>query len=216
MATNGGFDPVRRGSVRLRVLAGGEAASRPVYADLDDRALIAEAARGEVDAFAALYDRFAGLMVATAKRILGDRGGAEDLVHDVFMEVWRNCGRYESGRGTVRTWILVRLRSRALDRLRSASVRREIATDDVAPNQAAPEGEDPALAPDRAAVRAALSELPVEQRTVLELSYFQGLSSSEIAERMGSPLGTVKSRTAAGLAKIRVVMQVNVQRGGSA
>ncbi|MEM6289715.1 MAG: sigma-70 family RNA polymerase sigma factor [Myxococcota bacterium] len=191
----------------------GNGASAPPPADfssLDDRALIAEAARGEVKAFAALYDRFAGLMLATAKRILGDRGGAEDLVHDVFMEVWRNCDNYEASRGSVRTWILVRLRSRALDRLRSASVRREVATEDVAPNEPAPESDDPSLAPDRAAVRAALAELPPEQRTVLELSYFQGLSSSEIAERMGSPLGTVKSRTAAGLAKIRSAMQIGV------
>ena len=143
-----------------------------------------------------------------AKRMLGDKGGAEDLVHDVFMEVWRNCDNYDPHRATVRTWILVRLRSRALDRLRSASVRREVTTDDVAPTEAAPMVEDPALAPDRAAVVQALADLPEEQRLVIELSYFHGLSSSEIAERMGSPLGTVKSRTAAGLAKIRSAMQI--------
>ena len=178
------------------------------WEELDDRALIREAARGEVKALACLYDRYSALLLATASRILGDRGAAEDLVHDVFMEVWRNCARYDATRGTPRTWILVRLRSRALDRLRSASVRREVATADVAPHRAAPQSEDPSLAPDRAAVRAALASLPSDQRTVIELSYFHGLSSSEIAERMGSPLGTVKSRTAAGLAKIRSAMQV--------
>ncbi len=211
MSSSSGFDPASRRSVPFRVSGNGASAPPPAdFSSLDDRALIAEAARGEVKAFAALYDRFAGLMIATAKRILGDRGGAEDLVHDVFMEVWRNCDNYEASRGSVRTWILVRLRSRALDRLRSASVRREVATEDVAPNEPAPESDDPSLAPDRAAVRAALAELPAEQRTVLELSYFHGLSSSEIAERMGSPLGTVKSRTAAGLAKIRSAMQIGV------
>lgn len=201
-----GFDPTSRRPVRWSV-SGGGGSGPPDFSSLDDRALVAEAARGEVKAFAALYDRFAGIMLATAKRMLGDRGGAEDLMHDVFMEVWRNVDNYDPTRATVRTWILVRLRSRALDRLRSATVRREVTTDDVTPNEA-PVAEDPSLAPDRAAVVVALQNLPDDQRMVIELSYFHGLSSSEIAERMGSPLGTVKSRTAAGLAKIRSAMQI--------
>lgn len=180
---------------------------------LEDIELIEEAARGEVDALSALYDRFSGLLLTMAMRMLGDRAMAEDLVHDVFMEVWRNASRYDRSRGTVRTWVLVRLRSRALDRLRSASSRREVPSDDITPREAAPEVEDPSLQPDRVAVRQALTELPEEQRLVLELSYFQGLSSSEIAERMGSPLGTVKSRTAAALAKLRSVMEP--KRGGT-
>ncbi|MGH1341504.1 MAG: sigma-70 family RNA polymerase sigma factor [Nannocystales bacterium] len=201
-----GFDPTSRRPVRWSV-SGGGGSGPPDFSSFDDRALVAEAARGEVNAFAALYDRFAGIMLATAKRMLGDRGGAEDLMHDVFMEVWRNVDNYDPTRATVRTWILVRLRSRALDRLRSATVRREVTTDDVTPNEA-PVAEDPSLAPDRTAVVAALQNLPDDQRMVIELSYFHGLSSSEIAERMGSPLGTVKSRTAAGLAKIRSAMQI--------
>jgi RNA polymerase sigma-70 factor, ECF subfamily len=189
------------------------AATPSDWEGLDDIELIEEAARGEADALSALYDRFSGLLLTMAIRMLGDRAMAEDLVHDVFMEVWRNASRYDRSRGTVRTWVLVRLRSRALDRLRSASSRREVPTDDVTPREAAPELEDPSLEPDRAAVRVALAELPEEQRQVLELSYFQGLSSSEIAERMGSPLGTVKSRTAAALAKLRSVMEP--KRGGA-
>lgn len=209
MSVMGGFDPAARRPVRWPV-SGGGGSGPPDFPSLDDRALVAEAARGEVKAFGELYDRFAGIMLATAKRMLGDRGGAEDLVHDVFMEVWRSCDSYDPSRATVRTWILVRLRSRALDRLRSATVRREVTTDDVAPTEPAPATEDPSLAPDRAAVVHALSQLPDEQRMVIELSYFHGLSSSEIAKRMGSPLGTVKSRTAAGLAKIRSAMQIGV------
>jgi RNA polymerase sigma-70 factor (ECF subfamily) len=174
---------------------------------LEDIELIEEAARGEVDALSALYDRFSGLLLTMAIRMLGDRAMAEDLVHDVFMEVWRNANRYDPSRGSVRTWVLVRLRSRALDRLRSATARREVASDDIAPREAAPEHEDPSLAPDRAALVACLAQLPDEQRLVLELSYFQGLSSSEIAQRMGTPLGTVKSRTAAALAKLRSAME---------
>ncbi len=202
-----GFDPVSRYPVRWFV-SGGGGSGPPDFSSLDDRALVAEAARGEVKAFAALYDRFAGVLLATAKRMLGDRGGAEDLVHDVFMEVWRNVDNYDPTRATVRTWILVRLRSRAVDRLRSATVRREVTTGEVSPTEAAPAAEDPSLAPDRTAVVEALQNLPEDQRMVIELSYFHGLSSTEIAEQMGSPLGTVKSRTAAGLAKIRSAMQI--------
>jgi RNA polymerase sigma-70 factor, ECF subfamily len=191
------------------------AATPSDWEGLEDIELIEEAARGEVHALSALYDRFSGLLLTMAFRMLGDRAMAEDLVHDVFMEVWRNASRYDRSRGSVRTWVLVRLRSRALDRLRSASSRREVPTDDVTPREAAPEVEDPEQQPDRAAVRVALAELPEEQRQVLELSYFHGLSSSEIAERMGSPLGTVKSRTAAALAKLRSVMEPKRGVGGT-
>jgi RNA polymerase sigma-70 factor (ECF subfamily) len=178
---------------------------------LEDVELIREAARGEIDALASVYDRYSRLLMTTAERMLGDRAMAEDLVHDVLMEVWRSAASYDVARGSVRTWILVRLRSRALDRLRSARTRREVA----APEEHQPvadDGEDPSLEPDRRAIRSALAELPPEQREVLELAYFHGLSSSEIAERMGSPLGTVKSRTAAALAKLRSAL--DVPRGG--
>ena len=209
--TRAGFDRASLGA--LRWVAGGMSASATNWDGLEDIELIEEAARGEVKALSALYDRFSALLLTMANRMLGDRAMAEDLVHDVFMEVWRNASRYDRSRGTVRTWVLVRLRSRALDRLRSATSRREVATDDVAPREAAPEAEDPSLAPDRAAVVACLAELPNEQRQVLELSYFQGLSSSEIAKKMGTPLGTVKSRTAAALAKLRTAMEA--PRGGT-
>ena len=174
--------------------------------ELDDVEVIREAARGEVQALAALYDRYASLLLTLARRMLGDGHGAEDLVQDVFMEVWRRADAYDPARGSVRTWIMVRLRSRALDRLRSATTRREVASDDVAAQRAAPEVEDPALSPDRRSVRAALETLPEEQKLVLELAYFQGLSMSEIAEQIGTPIGTVKSRTAAALAKLRAAM----------
>ena len=109
----------------------------------------------------------------------------------------------------VRTWMLVRLRSRALDRMRSARTRREVAAEDGEPTStlADADREDPTLEPDRKSIRRALAELPTEQREVLELAYFQGMTSSEIADRMGSPIGTVKSRTAAAIAKLRAVME---------
>ncbi|MEX1369168.1 MAG: sigma-70 family RNA polymerase sigma factor, partial [Nannocystaceae bacterium] len=159
---------------------------------MDDADVISEAARGEIKALATLYDRHSGLLLAMANRMLGDKALAEDLVQDVFMEVWRRAHAFDASRGSVRTWLLVRLRSRALDRLRSARHRRELSVEDAAPRQAAPVAEDPELSPDRAMVRDVMGQLPDDQRVVIELSYFHGLSSSEIAERMGSPIGTVK------------------------
>lgn len=178
-------------------------------AALDDVELLREAARGELSAISVVYDRFAGLLLSMAEKILTDRAMAEDLVHDVFLEVWRHAASYDPARGSVRTWMLVRLRSRALDRMRSARSRREVGSDDSEPTSGLTEldREDPSLEPDRKSIRRALAELPAEQRQVLELAYFQGLTSSEIAERMGSPLGTVKSRTAAAIAKLRSVME---------
>lgn len=185
-----------------------------VHAELDDADVIREAARGEIKALAALYDRYAGLLLSMANRMLGDKTVAEDLVQDVFMEVWRRAHAFDPTRGSVRTWLLVRLRSRALDRLRSAKARREVMVEDVGPREAAPTSEDPELSPDRALVRRAIEQLPEDQRLVIELSYFQGLSSSEIAEHMGSPVGTVKSRTAAALGKLRAAMSESHARGG--
>lgn len=191
-------------------------ASSPL-AELDDVSVIREAARGEIKALATLYDRYAGLLLSMAHRMLGDKTVAEDLVQDVFMEAWRRAHAFDPSRGSVRTWLLVRLRSRALDRLRSAQHRREVAVDE--PRDVVVAGEDPELSPDRALVRQALSQLPEDQRLVIELSYFQGLSSSEIAEQMGSPIGTVKSRTAAALGKLRAAMSAaqphgHAQHGG--
>jgi len=186
----------------------------PSLADLTDVDVIGEAARGRVQALATLYDRYAGLLLSMANRMLGDETMAEDLVQDVFMEVWRRAHAFDASRGSVRTWLLVRLRSRALDRLRSARHRREVTVDEVGPREAAPVAEDPELSPDRALVREAIQTLPDEQRLVIELSYFQGLSSSEIAEHMGSPVGTVKSRTAAALGKLRAAMSQAQPQGG--
>ena len=124
--------------------------------------------------------------------------------------MWRQAGDYDRGRGTVRTWILMRMRSRSLDRRKSASFSRVVSIDggdDRHHKQLAWEGSDPSAAAglslDRAMVARALQALPVEQRQVLESAYFEGLSSSEIATRLQIPLGTVKSRTAAAMAKLR-------------
>jgi RNA polymerase sigma-70 factor, ECF subfamily len=181
--------------------------------DKGDVSLICGAAAGDRDCLAALYDRYASALLAIGRRILGDRREAEDLLHDVFIEVWRQAGDYDEARGSVRGWLLMRMRSRALDRRKSAAISKR--ADLPAPDAVvdvhgdAQGGEDPTLAPDRQAVRRALEQLPAEQRQVLELGYFEGLSSSEIAERVRAPIGTVKSRVAAALSKLRAAVEVS-------
>ena len=164
-------------------------------------------ARGDNNALGVLYDRHCAILLATAVRVLGDRREAEDVVHDVLLEAWQKASDYDRGRGSVRTWLLVRLRSRALDRLWRVSRTRvqtmEARTlDDFLPALA----DDPGQALDHARVRRAIEDLPEPQRRVLELAYFEGLSSAEVADQLAIPVGTVKSRTAAGLARLRAAM----------
>lgn len=150
-------------------------------------------------ALATLYDRHSGLLLGLALRIVRERREAEDLLHDVFLEAWRAAKDFDPKRGKVRTWLAIRMRSRALDLQKSARVARnagdgglEAIVDDSA-----------TASPDHARVRAALAELTAEQRRCVELAYFEGLSCTEIAERVAIPVGTVKSRIAAGLDRLR-------------
>ena len=156
-------------------------------------------------AFAELYDRYAAVMLAAAMRILQNRRDAEDLLHDVFLEVWQNAASYDPKRGSVRTWLQVKVRSRAIDRLRSLHLMRNYATAEcnVESELAMSDSHDPSFAPDFSRARKALGKLPQAQRVVLELGYFEGLTCREIAERCGIPIGTVKSRMAAGMIQMR-------------
>lgn len=164
-------------------------------------------ARGDNDALGALYDRHCPVLLAIAVRILGDLREAEDLVHDVLLEAWHKADDYDRARGTVRTWLSIRLRSRALDRWRRAARTRVLMIEAYNLDAALPGPvEEPGQALDHARLRAAVQGLPAAQRQVLELAYFEGLSSTEIAEQLAIPIGTVKSRTAAGLAKLRAAM----------
>jgi RNA polymerase sigma-70 factor (ECF subfamily) len=182
------------------------------WAATADAELIRRVAGGDREALAALYDRYATLLLSVARRIVGEPREAEDLLHDVVLEIWRSAGDYDEARGTVRAWILMRMRSRALDRRKSPRVARQVPmTADALEETVA---EDPHVAPDRTRVRHALAQLPPEQRAVLELGYFEGLSSSEIALRIAVPIGTVKSRVAAALAKLRAGLAISY-RGSS-
>lgn len=171
-----------------------------------DRGLVARMAQGDKVAIAQLYDRYAGGLLALGARILRDRLEAEDVLHDVFVEAWKRAADYDASRGTVQSWLFLRMRSRSLDRLRSKSRSSVVPSEEVLRAGAGKEMEtDMSEAPDRRAAREALFGLPEEQQRVLTLAYFEGLSSSEIAHALGVPIGTVKSRTAAALKKLRAI-----------
>ena len=172
-----------------------------------DEALVSAIANGDTHALAALYDRHAPLMLGVARRIVGGKSEAEDIVHDVFVEAWRRAADYDQQRGSVKAWLLLRTRSRAIDFRKSAGVARTVPTGDNAWLGSLLEARsDDSEAPDRARLRRSLLSLNVEQREVLVLGYFEGLSSSEIASRMGIPIGTVKSRVAAALSTLRLAL----------
>jgi RNA polymerase sigma-70 factor (ECF subfamily) len=148
---------------------------------------------------ATLYERHSGLLLGLALRIVREKREAEDLLHDVFLEAWRSAKDFDPKRGRVRTWLAIRMRSRALDLQKSARVSRN--SGDGGLDVLVDEREG--TSPDHGRIRGALAELGSDQRTVLELAYFEGLSCSEIAERVAIPVGTVKSRIAAGLDRLR-------------
>jgi RNA polymerase sigma-70 factor, ECF subfamily len=170
---------------------------------VSDEALITGAAGGDADALADLYDRYASALLAAGERMLGSRRDAEDLLHDVFVEVWQQAGDYDAVRGSVKSWLFLRMRSRAIDRLRLASKKNVELGDQVLATATRELAEDPALSPDRAQVRVILEVLPPDQRVAIELAYFGGLSGAQIAAQLGVPLGTIKTRLALGMSKLR-------------
>lgn len=179
-------------------------ASRPA----DGEALVAAVARGDREALGQLYDCFAGRVMAVLVRMLPTRAEADELLQEVFTELWQKAGAYDRDRGTVTTWVITVARSRALDALRASRRRargRHDPVDDAA--LSAPPAERPdsrATAAERSgAVREALGRLTAAQREALELAYFAGLSHTEIAAHLDLPVGTVKSRIIAGMKQLR-------------
>jgi RNA polymerase sigma-70 factor, ECF subfamily len=136
-------------------------------------------------------------------RILGSPREAEDLVHDVFLEAWLRARYYDAARGSVRTWLMLRLRSRALDRRRASQRSRVVALDEVKLEGKAGEGGSPGQGVDARRLRGLMAALPADQRTVLELSYFEGRTCAEIAQALDVPVGTVKSRMSRAIARLR-------------
>jgi RNA polymerase sigma-70 factor (ECF subfamily) len=180
----------------------------PTMAGGDDADLVSAMARGDARALAELYDRHAGQMLALAQKIVRNEAAAEDLLHEVFLQAWEKAASYDPRRGAVLPWLIVRIRSRCLDFLRAASQSRTSgAGDDFWTECAHLPASDESLAPDRAAVRRALGNLPEPQREALFLGYFEGLTCTEIAARVGAPVGTVKTRVAAALARLRDALE---------
>src|SRR5262249_30473398 len=155
--------------------------------------------RGDGGALRVLYDRCAGRVLAIALRVLGSRGDAEEIVQEVFIQVWNRAGDYDPERGGALAWVVTMARSRAIDRLRSRGAQARAAAaldpDPLTPPPPSELAEERQL---RERVGAALATLPVEQRRAIELAYFEGLSQSEIAGVTGDPLGTVKTRVRLG------------------
>ena len=175
-------------------------------AHLSDEALLALIDRGDDDALRELYDRLGQLAYGLAFRILRDDALAQDAVQEAFLGVWRAAGRFSAERAKPSTWVLTLVHRRAVDLVRREE-RRRVDPLDPAAEAAAETADTPDQLVRREAVRQALATLPAEQREAIELAYYGGYTQSELAERLGQPLGTIKSRMFAGLARLRDVLE---------
>jgi RNA polymerase sigma-70 factor, ECF subfamily len=177
-------------------------------ADLPDNpiALLQQIAGGDRDAFRRFYDRYASLAFTFALRLLGSRSDADDLLQEVFLQVWRQAQSYSPERGSPEAWLITMTRSRGIDTLRSMRRRRmsPLSPDVPVGADSGAQVEPPTQATEaKLTVQGILARLPETQRMVLELAYFDGLTQSEIATRLAEPLGTVKTRMRAGLERLR-------------
>jgi RNA polymerase sigma-70 factor (ECF subfamily) len=164
---------------------------------------------GDRNAFLQFYDRYASLLLSVAARVLGERREAEDVVQEVFTQIWRKSAGYDPGLGSLSSWVVTLARNKAIDRIR-ASTRRRRLLEEIALSAEAMSPEPPQSANDslygreRAQrIHSALADLAVEQRQVIELAFFAGLTQSEIATRLDQPLGTVKARIRRGMLRLR-------------
>jgi len=180
-----------------------------IQSDLSDVDLVEQAARGRRGAVRRLFQRFSSMAYAMALRIAGNEADAEEVLMDSFFQVWKQAGRYDAGRGTVPGWILNIVRSRGIDKVRSrlrlVRSQQELQGEESFPMAAPPPS------PEKQAMRGeeksvlldAMATLPEDQRLVIDLAYFSGLSQSEIAAQLGQPLGTVKTRMRLAMQKLR-------------
>lgn len=173
----------------------------------EDDATLAERIRsGDSEALGILYDRYAPLALGVAVRIVTDRAQAEDVVHDGFVAVWQKIARYDASRGTLRTWLLAVIRNRAVDRVRRRRPSVELDTADQQSQLSSggnPTWDEAMQEITAEQVRMAISQLPDEQRTAVELAYFRGHTYREIAQITGVPHGTASGRLRLALAKLR-------------
>ena len=180
----------------------------------EDAALIRRMADADETALGALYDRWVRSLYSLVLHLLRDPDEAEDVVEETFWQAWRKADSYEPSKGAVSTWLLTIGRRKALDRLRARKRSREDPLEDERgfselPSTSPDPGSEAEASELREHIRAALRELPLEQREALELGYFSGLSQAEIAERTGQPLGTVKTRMRLAMQKLRDPLSIH-------
>lgn len=178
------------------------------------RALLERIRARDADALQTLYDETSRALYSLAYRVLSAREDAEEVIVDVYQQVWSSADRYDPKRGNVLSWLVVMTRNRAIDRVRQSNVRRsrEIHIEepvDRASESPAPETQT-ILEQQRVVVRRAMATLSKEQREAIELAFFSGLSHSEVAEALGQPLGTVKTRIRVGMQKLRQALPANL------
>jgi RNA polymerase sigma-70 factor, ECF subfamily len=181
---------------------------RPEPAQIEDVDLLKAIARQDETALAELYDRYRLILFGLLVRILNSREEAEDVLQEVFLQVWRRAADFDETRGRPFTWLVTLARSRGIDRLRNLAARERVAlagarepSEEVSDAMA-----DAFRSEQRGLVTSALDQLPDEQRRPLMLAYFEGLTQSEIASKLNAPLGTVKTRMRTGLSRLRELL----------
>jgi RNA polymerase sigma-70 factor (ECF subfamily) len=193
-------------------------------AALSDAALVRLVAERRPEALAELHDRFAPTLLALARRILDNHADAEEVLQEVFVQVWNRGERYDPARSSVSTWLVLIARSRAIDRLRSRKVvertheataqeASRVGASGVAEPHTSPEALENVFIQERhERVRREMAALPAEQRQVLEMAFYEGLTQSEIAAKAGLPLGTVKTRTLLAMKKLRNALRQEIRQ----
>lgn len=182
---------------------------------LDDKELVQAIVERHEAAVAELYDRFSGMLLALAQRVLSDPADAEEILQETFLQVWNQADRYDPKRSSVSTWLVLIARSRAIDRLRSAKVKHRTAVAAQLEKRdlhTSPTGAGDVLHGERRLrLGEELAKLPAEQREVLELAFYRGMTQSEIASQTGIPLGTVKTRTLLAMKKLRKALSGEIR-----
>ena len=183
-----------------------DAGSRRRHAHLSDEALLALCSRADDSALGELYDRYGRVAYGLALRVVRDRTLAEDAVQEAFLAVWRSAGTFLGEHGKPSTWILTLVHRRAVDLVRREERRRAEPLEDVSQPTGEATDEEAWLRAQRQVVQGALRKLPPDQREAIELAYYGGFTQSELAERLGQPLGTIKSRMFTGLGRLRELL----------
>ena len=204
-------------ALRFEAAAAGRRRSEPMrrrdHAHLSDEALVALVARSDEAALAELYDRHGGAAYRLSLRVLRDRALAEDAVQEAFLGLWRSAAKFVPERANATTWLLTLVHRRAVDVVRREQHRRTDSLDAAPEPESGSAADDAWLRLERERVQEALRRLPDAQREAIELAYYGGFTQSELAARLGQPLGTIKSRMFSGLTRLRELLDEGTEKG---